>query len=75
MPLKDGGDRPDRFEKGVRFGCGFILGLAVGLWSATQIVFDTWGAYAIIVLVLAVACGILALRYGDAFWSNLRHWL
>ena len=64
---------PDRLEKGVRFGCGFLLGclLAVGsllssLWSAHQIV--------VCVLVVGLVCGFAAVRFGDTFWEKMGRW-
>ena len=66
---------PDALEKGVRFGCGFIFGLVMGAASFVIALADDMSSYAIGTLVLAIVCGVAALRYGDAFWNWLaRNW-
>ena len=65
--------KPDRTEKGIRFGCGFVFGLVVGLFTALTWIIDSW-SIAVIALIAAVVCGLLAERCGDAFWRSLRNW-
>mgnify|MGYP001186307745 FL=1 len=69
---------PDTLEKGIRFGCGFsfafILVAAGGLsWAVSS------GSHVLAVAIAAgVVFGVLALRFGDAFWHRvaalLRWW-
>ena len=68
---------PDRMEKGLRFGCGGLLGLVVALylmfrfWRAPTIEGTLfWGGLAVTVLV----CGGLAVRYGDRFFEEVIDW-
>lgn len=64
---------PDRGEKGVRFGCGFLLGAVLGFIGAA---FNGAGTVRVAALVAggaAVLGGTLAVRYGDRFWYALRH--
>lgn len=65
----------DRTEAGIRFGCGFIFGLMCG--TATLVIgFATQDrAMIAFVVVVAVVCGLLAVRYGDLFWKRLSRWL
>jgi hypothetical protein len=64
---------PDTLEKGVRFGCGFLLGCA-----ATFGVLLTSVATGRIVLAWCLlgglVCGYAAMRLGDAFWEGARRW-
>lgn len=68
------GRRPDAFEMKVRFACGALLGLAIGLGMCVSL--SPLGALGACILVglVVVACGICAARFGDNFWANLR-WL
>ena len=65
---------PDALEKRVRFGCGALLGLCIGLaggfswWSADGVSF--W-----LLLVPMTLCGWLAVRCGDRFWERIGPWL
>lgn len=60
---------PDRLEKGIRFGCGFIFGfLMVGLGALVTSVVYVHHAVAWSVIA-GVLCGYAALRFGDAFWK------
>jgi hypothetical protein len=68
------GRKPDAFEMEVRFGCGALLGLAVGVGICVSVSpLSTLGA-CILVGVVVLASGICAARFGDSFWANLR-WL
>lgn len=62
---------PDNFEKGIRFGCGFLFGAVLAFFlvlrTFTAITNTGWPP----VLATAFASGLLAMRYGDAFWRLL----
>jgi uncharacterized membrane protein HdeD (DUF308 family) len=65
---------PDAFENRVRFVCGLVFGVGSGLVAATR-----WPFASALFLVLfvggyAVVCGLLAMRWGDRFWTSLRWW-
>lgn len=60
--------RSDRFERRLRFGCGSVLGVVLGVVVAAQLVRPDWSAV-VVILLLGVGCGLLAARYGDAFWQ------
>lgn len=66
---------PEALEKRVRFGCGALLGLFIGLsgglswWVANGVGF--W----LLLLVPVVICGWLASRRGDRFWERIGPWL
>ena len=66
------GRQPDAFEMRVRFRCGALLGLVVGLGLCVRL----WplGIFAVcmLVTVAVVACGMGAARLGDRFWAGLR---
>jgi hypothetical protein len=57
----------DRFEKRLRFGCGSVVGVVLGFVVAAQIVRPDWSA-AVVIVPIAIGCGVLAVRYGDPFW-------
>jgi hypothetical protein len=68
------GRTPDAFEMKVRFGCGALLGLVVGLGMCAALSpLSTLGA-CMLVGIAVVACGIGATCFGDRFWANIR-WL
>jgi hypothetical protein len=64
---------PDRLEKGLRLGCGGMLGLLVVAPLVLQLEspsLSTWVGLGVGVLVFA----LLALRYGDRFWTAFADW-
>ena len=66
--------KPDAFEMKVRFGCGALLGLVVGLGTCVSLSpLSTLGACVLVGFAIA-ACGVGAAQFGDRFWANLR-WL
>lgn len=65
---------PDKFEIKVRFGCGALLGLFIGIFVAARITYESFGAFAVIWLAVIIVCGLLAVRYGDRFWEDLGKW-
>ena len=68
------GRTPDAFEIKVRFGCGALLGLVVGLGMCVGLSpLSTLGA-CMLVGIPVVACGASAACFGDSFWAHL-HWL
>lgn len=68
------GRKPDAFEMMVRFGCGALLGLVVGLGMCVSLSpLSTLGACMVVGFAVAV-CGVGAAYFGDSFWANLR-WL
>jgi hypothetical protein len=64
-------NEPDPLEKKIRFGCGFIFGLAVGGAEFARSTYESVGLIAAITVIAALACGFIALKYGDRFW----HWM
>jgi len=63
---------PDNFEKGVRFGCGFLFGGVLFFFILLQKLHGSLSDSAWpLVLGAAFAAGLLAMRYGDAFWRLL----
>lgn len=68
------GRRVDAFEWRVRFGCGAVLGLVVGLGLCVRLwPLGVLGACALVGVAM-VACGLCAASWGDSFWAQLR-WL
>ena len=66
---------PDAAEKGIRFGCGFVLGaFVVAVTSVTWLLYAGWGFLAMVVVV-GVIFGLLAMRYGDPFFERVMKWL
>ena len=71
--------RPDQSRDaavvaGLRLGCGAVAGVAFGLWAAFQFLPRGWLALVLIGFA-ALACGLLALKYGDRFWEQfVRLW-
>jgi len=64
---------PDTLEKGVRFGCGFLVGFFAAVSSS--VFFFSRGYYIIAGCVLTgLVCGFAAMRFGDRFWLWLSRW-
>ena len=68
---------PDSQERGIRFGCGFVVGVVfvTGCWIA----FAVDQGYFVVALALlsGLVGGFAAMKYGDAFWewlSRLARW-
>jgi hypothetical protein len=65
-------DEPDAASgRRVRFVCGALLGLLFGLWLHLYV-----GPFGLLFAVVvatgsATVCGVLAVRYGDAFWHSV----
>jgi hypothetical protein len=65
---------PDRLEKGVRFGCGFLFGCFAALGALLTSVSGAYPVAALCVLT-GVVIGYAAMRFGDRFWWWLSSWL
>ncbi|MEJ2039424.1 MAG: hypothetical protein P8X55_10865 [Desulfosarcinaceae bacterium] len=66
--------QPDKSEKRIRFGCGFIFGMILGFFTAITWMTSTWGIVVFVTLGAAIVFGLLARKYGDAFWHSLKNW-
>ncbi len=67
-------NEPDRLEKGIRFGCGGLLGAAIGFLFVIDWLPVSYGRVLAACGVGAVVCGMLATKHGDRFWHALRTW-
>ena len=66
--------RTDRLEFGVRFVCGVLFGIFVGVAAGLEL-WDDARVLVAIVAATGLACGIAAARLGDGFWrSVLKYW-
>jgi hypothetical protein len=65
---------PDNFEKGIRFGCGGLLGLVLGLYFATRHYLRSENIIISIAIFAGtiLGCGFLAMIKGDQFWYSLK---
>lgn len=61
---------PDRFTLGVRFGCGALFGLVLPFAGGTIFAFRAGRSLIAWCLLSALLTGLLAMRYGDAFWER-----
>lgn len=64
----------DSLEKKIRFGCGLIAGLVIGLPTGLLTFELIAGPLWTFAIVLAVVFAFLALRFGDKFWTWLIRW-
>ena len=68
------GRKPDTFELTVRFVCGALAGLLLGLWIAVH----CWPLAPLQLAGTLIACaivlGYLAAKFGDAFWREALQW-
>jgi hypothetical protein len=60
-----------KMEKVTRFGCGALLGFFVGLYFIAKWRIVSFGAEISIWAATIVACGCLALKFGDEFWYGM----
>jgi H+/Cl- antiporter ClcA len=78
--------KPDSFEKRIRFGCGFLFGLASGVAMSLFLIFQllskeliSLGSIKVIavgvILGTAFLFGLLAMRQGDRFWHKAIDWV
>ena len=67
---------PDPVEKGLRFGCGSILGLFVAFISLAEDLNDDGNIFIIFsCLFTAGIFGYFAMKMGNRFWYSLKDWL
>jgi hypothetical protein len=61
-------------EKGIRFGCGSILGLLLGLYVSVKIYIRTGNTLVSIgiALIISLLLGFTAMKQGDNFWDSLK---
>jgi hypothetical protein len=68
--------QPDRLEKGIRFGCGAVFGAFLGfLWFGLYWAGISNSLVILAFIGLALVCGVLAMQFGDRFWSGLKDWI
>jgi hypothetical protein len=70
-------NEPDKLEKSIRFGCGGLLGLLLGLYVSVGIFIDLENKIIpiAIIFIAIVSCGFAAMKKGDRFWDSLKKWL
>ncbi|HWX03479.1 hypothetical protein [Collimonas sp.] len=61
-------------EKIMRFGCGALLGVFIALLIVFKFMLSNFGLIAAIAVVAIFVCGVLALKYGDEFWREVKNW-
>jgi hypothetical protein len=61
-------------EEGLRFGCGALLGVFIGLAVLTRAAAETFGGLWTCLGVSMLICGLLAVRYGDEFFKGFSDW-
>ena len=66
---------PDRFEKRLRFVCGFFFGIFIGFCVLAREVVEFSVSFWSAVAGIGIILGLLAMRYGDAFWRSIADWL
>ena len=70
--------QPDKVEKGLRFGCGFLFGIIPAFLFAYSLLgtFMPWDVYSKVIIGLVIfftlACGILCVKMGDSFFDLFR---
>lgn len=66
---------PDNFEKGIRFGCGAVLGFLIGLYLMLDLLVSESVFYAIVtIFAMGCICGFFAMKKGDRFWFLMKDW-
>ncbi len=64
---------PDRLEKAIRFGCGLLFGCFAAVGALLTAMMSEHIVAAGCVLA-GMLCGYTAMKFGDAFWDNVRRW-
>jgi hypothetical protein len=64
-------EKPDRTTKGIRFGCGALLGLLLGLSLVIYLIELTTRITIVACLFFMVIFGLLSVRYGERFWEKI----
>jgi uncharacterized protein YacL len=74
--------KPDREEKVIRFGCGSIFGLLIGLGITSRLFrwfirTYAWGLpiAVIIAIIIAITFGFMAVKQGDRLWEKIAEWI
>jgi hypothetical protein len=62
-------------EHQIRFGCGALLGILIGVTSAVALSPQNLILFVGIVFATAGLTGYVALKHGDRFWYNLNKYL
>jgi len=65
----------DREAVGIRFGCGALFGLVLGLGGVYELTSRSLAPVIVSALVVALVCGLFSARHGERFWSGLSGWL
>jgi hypothetical protein len=64
-------EKPDRTTKGIRFGCGALLGLLCGLSLVIYFIELTTVNTITAFLLLMLIFGLLSVRYAERFWEKI----
>jgi hypothetical protein len=64
-------EEPDRTTKGIRFGCGALLGSICGLSFALYSLEPTTRNIIAACLAFIGLFGTLAVKFGDRFWEQI----
>lgn len=62
---------PDSTEKGLRFGCGALMGVVIGVGESLRYFPTEAYGFIGVVILTAIVCGLLAVRRGNRFWHGL----
>lgn len=65
---------PDNLEKGIRFGCGGVVGLILGLYVSIRLFYDLRLEAVGISLLCFLVAGYFALKKGDLFYDIFKRW-
>ncbi len=66
---------PDRYEKGIRFGCVSLFGLLLGFTVLVKLYLPEYTIFLVITaLAVSLICGFLAMKIGERFWHSLKDW-
>jgi hypothetical protein len=63
----------DKLESTTRFACGAIVGSLVSTWLLFRLI-NRSPEFIVVVPLIAVACGLAAMRFGDRFWYKFSDW-
>lgn len=63
---------PDGLTKGIRFGCGALLGLLIGVGAAVKLLPADTISEMLSIGLPSLVFGILAMQWGDGFWEWFR---
>lgn len=58
-----------------RFGCGAIFGIGLAVAGGAIANPTTAAGLLAVVIIFALACGLLSVIFGDKFWINLSKWI